>query len=125
MAENIPLRRRRMTSPTNEAEPPVVTTAPPPRPPSGLSREARQLWRRVVETWVMDPAGEALLRGACEAWDRYQAARQELAAAGQLTVTLASGAVRAHPAAKLADDAFHSFRMTIKQLGLELEDVHA
>ena len=117
MAENITIRKRL-------AAPVGAETKRPPPAPRHLSKEARAMWRQITDVWAMDPAGEALLRGALEFWDTYQAARAELAAVGLTFTNANTGNISPHPLVKTAKDAFHAFRLTIKQLGLELEDVH-
>lgn len=113
MAETIPVRPRRGTTP-----PPPVRAVVVPKAPGHLSKEAAKLWREIVNEWDLGPDGLAILRGALEHWDTYQACRAAVVRDG-VTFQTESGLIRANPAAKLGNDAYSQFRMGMRQLGLE------
>lgn len=113
MAENIPIRPKR-----NEPRP--IRIVESPRAPKHLSAESRKLWNDVVKAWILGPDGLAILRGALESWDSYQACREEVKRDGQ-TFRTDSGQIRQHPAAKLSADYFTAFRQAMRQLGLDPE----
>ena len=115
MAENIPQRPRRRS---RAAPPPTLRPVEVPEPPEHLSCEATALWAEIVSQWELGPDGLAILRGALESWDAYQACRRQVAEDGPTFVT-ENGMVRQHPAAKLALDSFGVFRQAMRQLGLE------
>lgn len=100
-----------------DASRPRASTGQVPPPPAGLSAEAAEAWRRVLETGVLDATELLILRGALEHWDTYQRAHAELAA-GPLTV---DGKV--NPVALIARDAYPAFRSAVAQLGLEVLDL--
>lgn len=111
MAENIPGRSRRDLQRTGRA--PVV------KPPMGLSKRARGIWMEVTTGWEL--AGEALplLRSGLEQMDLYDTAMAQLKREGLTITHPETGLIRAHPAAKIAQDALSSFRQCFRQLGLE------
>lgn len=75
------------------------------RPPKHLSSIARKLWRDTCASHtVIDPNQFALLRAACESFDRANEAREILAREG-LTVTDRFGQQKAHPCAAVERDA--------------------
>ena len=100
----------------------TVTDDRLPPAPRTLSTASRRVWRDVVSTWVLDPTGLLLLRAGLERWDLYQRARDELATADSVTVVTGDGMTRAHPAAKVANDALREARQCFRQLGLEMPD---
>jgi P27 family predicted phage terminase small subunit len=91
-----------------------------PSPPSHLSTSSRVWWTTVVERYVLEPHHLRLLQLACEAWDRGQAAREQLAAEG-LTVASAHGGVRPHPCVAIERDARLGFARLVRELDLDVE----
>ncbi len=74
-------------------------------PPSHLSAAARKMWSAVRTTHVVDdPDALALLRVACEAFDRAEGARKLIAQTGPC-VRDRFGQLRAHPAVQIERDA--------------------
>jgi phage terminase small subunit len=109
MAENIPGRSRRDLQRTG--------SAPPEKPPAGLSKRARGIWQEITTDWLIDASARPVLRIALEQLDTYDLAQKRLKTEG-LTVQN-GGMLRAHPCAKIAQDALGSFRQCFRQLGLE------
>jgi P27 family predicted phage terminase small subunit len=89
-----------------------------PHPPSHLSPSARQWWETTVETYLLEPHHVKLLQLACEAWDRCQAAREQLDREG-MTVPGREGGVRPHPAISVERDARLSCARLIRELDLD------
>jgi P27 family predicted phage terminase small subunit len=113
MAENIPSRTRRES---------VRTPSPVralPAPPDHLTPRCRHIWQAIVADWVIGPEALPILRAALEQLDVYDLALAQLVRDGLTVVHPDSGTVRAHPAAKIAQDALSSFRQCFRQLGLE------
>jgi P27 family predicted phage terminase small subunit len=92
----------------------LVADLPPP--PPQLSPSARQWWETVVATFVLEPHDLLLLQAAAEAWDRYQAAREQLDREG-LTISGRQGP-KPHPAAAIARDTALVFSRLLKELNL-------
>jgi phage terminase small subunit len=65
-----------------------------PQPPPHHSASARQWWATTVEAYILQEHHLRILQLACEAWDRSQAAREQLAQEG-LTIPGRKG-VRPH-----------------------------
>lgn len=90
-----------------------------PRPPTHLSREAKTLWRKLHEEWVIDePGSVAILVVGLESFDRCQEARKILAKEG-LRTRDRFDQVRVHPLAAVARDAEAAFRSALRQLGVD------
>jgi P27 family predicted phage terminase small subunit len=105
--------------------PPAVKLAPLngdalPKPPAYLSPEARRLWRQTVTEWALDEGMLPVLRAACEAFDRVQAARRILRRE-PLVVRDRTGRRVAHPAVVIERDARLQFLRAWRQLGLDTE----
>jgi phage terminase small subunit len=109
MAENIPVRPRRRPG----------TGGDPPRAPRHLSATSRRTWDVVVRTWNLDIDGLLLLQGGLENLDLYAMLRRQVAIEGVVMVNPKTGMARQHPAARAMTDAYASYRMSFKQLGLE------
>ena len=110
MAENIPERPRRDLA--------YAKGPPEPKPPPGLSKRARGIWQSITSDWVLGPEALPILRAGLEQMDLYDLALKQLKKDG-LTVETGTGMLRAHPAAKIGQDALSSFRQCFRQLGLE------
>lgn len=90
-------------------------------PPKGLSPEGRKLWQALVREYgIDDPAGLSILRQACEAHDRCQAAKRELDAEG-VTIVDRWKQKRIHPACAVERDARAQYLAALKALNLDLE----
>jgi phage terminase small subunit len=87
-------------------------------PPAHLSAEACTLWRRLRRDFVIDDgAGLALLRCACEALDRAQAARRQIDQDGAL-IDGRFGQRRAHPLLTVERDARAAMIMALRAMRL-------
>lgn len=91
-------------------------------PPRHLSASAKKLWREICATHVIADANQAaLLRAACESFDRCEAARKLLDAQG-ITVKDRFGQLRAHPACAVERDSRASMVACFRALGLSDPD---
>lgn len=90
-----------------------------PEPPAHLSHDAATWWRSVNADYALEPHHVHLLQSACEAWDRAQAAREEIAAHGSLTVSASNGDLRAHPLIAVERDARTLFARLVRELDLD------
>ena len=89
-----------------------------PPPPDGLSEDAGRLWRETLARYCFAPSELALVESALRSLDRAEAARALVEAEGLCTTTESSGAVRAHPAIRIENEARREFRLTWRVLGL-------
>lgn len=112
MAEVLPLRGR------SSGEPPPI-----PDPPDHLSEEAEEMWRAIVEEWVLGPDGLPLLKAAVECFDRYREAADLLREEGPVLRNPDSGHAHAHPAHQVARDNLREFRQCFRQLNLEPPEI--
>jgi P27 family predicted phage terminase small subunit len=92
----------------------------PPQPPAHLSTSARQWWTSTVDAYVLEEHHLRLLQLVCEAWDRVQAARQQLEKEG-LTVPGREGGVRPHPCVAIERDARLAVARLVRELDLDTE----
>jgi P27 family predicted phage terminase small subunit len=87
--------------------------------PRHLSLEARALWARLHASFVLDdPGSHAMLRLACEAFDRAERARQLIDRDGECLKDR-FGQVRVHPACAVERDARAQMLMALKALRLD------
>jgi len=87
--------------------------------PKGLSREARTLWKGVVNTWTMDEPGLVLLEMACRSLDRRRDAELTLAEEGAVQIDR-FGQRKPHPCVGIIRDEVTSFCRCMKALGLDV-----
>jgi P27 family predicted phage terminase small subunit len=91
------------------------------RPPRHLGRPGRALWGAIQADFaIADAGGLALLIAACEARDRAEAAREEIAKAG-MTFTDSKGNPRQHPLLVIERDSRAAMVAAIRALGLDVE----
>lgn len=90
-----------------------------PPPPDHLSPSAQQWWRTAVETYVLHEHHRRLLQLLCEAWDRAQEAREQVARDG-LTMSGPQG-VRPHPCVSIERDARLAVARLVRELDLDAE----
>jgi P27 family predicted phage terminase small subunit len=114
MAENIP-KRKRYPDP-GRAAPQAVPD--PPDPPDHLGPESRRHWEDAVGGWILGTDALPLLQAACECWDRYADAREEIREDGPTVVHPTSGAINAHPAHAVMRDNLREWRQLWRQLAL-------
>src|SRR5262245_6588010 len=86
-----------------------------PPPPAHLSPSASQWWQHTVATYALEEHHLRLLQLACEAWDRAQAAREQLERDG-LTTSGREG-LKPHPAIAIERDS----RLAVARLVRELD----
>jgi P27 family predicted phage terminase small subunit len=90
-----------------------------PPPPAHLSPSAAHWWTSVCETYVLQEHHLRLLQLCCEAWDRAQQARKELAKG--LTIRTADGGIRTHPAVAIERDSRLAVARLVRELDLDTE----
>lgn len=83
--------------------------------PRGLSRKARELWRRVAASVALDDAGLVALELVCRTYDRWQQVRKVIDREG-LTVQDPSGRIRAHPLLTTEKDCRLTLLRALRQL---------
>lgn len=89
----------------------------PPAPPH-LSPGASAWWQSTVEAFEFDEHHLRLLRLACEAWDRGQAAREIIATEG-MTFEDRFGSPKVRPEISIERDARIGFARLVRELGLD------
>ena len=89
--------------------------------PKHLSKEAKQIWRRLVDEYgINDAGGTEILRTGLEAFDRAQAARASIDKTG-LLIKDRFGAIKPHPLIACERDARAAYLSALKQLQLDVE----
>ena len=89
--------------------------------PTGLSKEAKAWWRRLVSDYgIEDSGGELLLETALTALDRMRAAQKAIAKDGA-TVRDRWGQVKPHPLLPVERDARSGMLQALRQLNLDIE----
>jgi P27 family predicted phage terminase small subunit len=91
----------------------------PPKAPKKLSKEAREIWNRVMAQWALDQAGLIVLAQALESLDRMRQAQSVLAEQGIVAVDR-FGQSKPHPAFLVERDSRSSMLRAFKQLNLEV-----
>jgi len=91
-----------------------------PEPPAHLSTEAQAWWRKVIGDYLLESHHLKVLQAACEAWDRCQQARDQIAVEG-LTFNDKHGQPRAHPCVAIERDARIAFARLVRELALDCE----
>jgi phage terminase small subunit len=94
-----------------------MTPAPDPKPPTGLSRPARRLWRDVVQAFELEPWQLVLLEQACRSLTRIGQAEAAIRADG-LYVTDRFGQKREHPACETERSNRRLFKVYMRELQL-------
>jgi phage terminase small subunit len=92
---------------------------PAPAPPH-LSPSARHRWETTVDRYELEEHHLRLLQLCCEAGDRGQAAREQLAKDG-LTVPGREGGIRPHPCIGIERDARAAVARLVRELDLDIE----
>lgn len=102
-----------MTGPRSKAK-----TAVPP--PPHLAESTAKWWNHVLATYELEEHHHRILALACQAWDRAEDARRQLAEHGAVYLDR-FGAPRKHPAVSIEEAARLAFARLIAQLDLEGE----
>jgi P27 family predicted phage terminase small subunit len=88
------------------------------KPPSHLQPASKLWWSEIINTFYLESHHLKLLQLACEAWERCQEARKQLAEDG-ITIEGREGGMRPHPAIAIERDSVSRFAALVKQLGLD------
>jgi P27 family predicted phage terminase small subunit len=89
--------------------------------PKHLSKEARLIFKNLCSEYgIDDVAGLRILRVACEAFDRAQAAREAIDRDG-MTIKDKFGQIKPHPLLPVERDSRAAFLAGLKHLNLDLE----
>lgn len=91
-----------------------------PAPPEHLRTGTRDWWRSVVAAYELEQHHLRLLQLACEAWDRAEQAREQLATDGVVYLDR-FGAPRKHPSVGIEEQARLAFAKLVRELDLEGE----
>ena len=94
-------------------------TPPPPR----LSKEMRQLWRRYVREYEMEPHQLKLLEASCRAWDTGKAARARAADDGEYFRDRWNQ-LKEHPGLKTFRDSMTLFARLCRELNFDPEPTY-
>jgi phage terminase small subunit len=89
-----------------------------PRPPKGVCKEARKLWRGVLEEFHLGADSLEILRVACLSLSTYMDAKLELDETGR-TFTTEGGQVKRNPLCQTERDSLTGFLQAIRLLGLD------
>jgi len=89
------------------------------KPPKHLSREAKKIWKNVVEGWQMDARTLALLQVACESWDLMTECRKKIEEAG-LIIRAPSGQLRKNPSCEILKSAKDGFLRAWQHMNLDV-----
>jgi P27 family predicted phage terminase small subunit len=99
---------------------PVITAFPAksvPQPPAELQEAGRQIWRNVMERYVIENSHQQLLKLACLSADSAASMREQIEREGR-TVTGSTGQLAAHPLIACEGAAQKRVAHFLKQLGL-------
>ena len=89
-----------------------------PEPPDHLRPQTADWWRSVLTDYDLEDHHVRLLHLACESWDRFQQAREEIDRDG-LTIKTGDGGMKAHPAVAIERDARLAFARLVRELDLD------
>jgi P27 family predicted phage terminase small subunit len=90
------------------------------RPPLHLSPAMKRWWREVLSEYVLETHHLKVLQAACEAWDRGQQAREDVARNG-LTINDRWGQPKLNPCVQVERDARTAFLRAVRELDLDVE----
>lgn len=90
-----------------------------PKAPRHLKAATRRWFDAVVADWELEAHHVRLLTLACEAWDRCQQAREQIAREG-LTTSTREGNHKLHPAVRVEDAARIAFARLVRELDLDV-----
>jgi P27 family predicted phage terminase small subunit len=92
------------------------------KPPKDLSREARDLWRRIHDEMEVDAPALLLLDSVCQQFDRMMQARKILAKQGIIVEDKTAAGLtrlRAHPACTIEASAAAAMMRAWRLLGFD------
>ena len=95
-----------------------------PQAPDHLSRRARAFWRSIVADYALENHQLELLRRTCEAMDRADEAREQIASEG-MTTTDRYGQVKPHPCVNIERDARLAIARLLREMSLDVGDPDA
>ena len=90
------------------------------KPPPGLSKDARAIWRTIIDGWEIDDQIAVVLGVALQAYDRMQQARIMLKKEGLIITSERSGVSHAHPAIGIEATARQQFLTAWRNLGFDV-----
>jgi len=91
------------------------------RPPAHLTTATKAWWKLIASDYSLEEWQLRTLTAACEAWDRGQQAREQVATDG-LMVTDRFDQVKPHPLLAVERDCRLSFVRCVRELALEVDD---
>jgi phage terminase small subunit len=91
-----------------------------PRPPAGLGREARKLWRDTLRDFELQSHHLAVLEQACRALDVIAEAEAAIARDGAFLP--GRFGVRSHPVAAVRDRNRVLFSRCLREVGLDIAE---
>lgn len=91
------------------------------KPPTYLSKDAREWWLAVADGYALEAQDQRLLTEACSAWDRAQEARAILAKDG-IVVPDRYGKPKEHPAVRIEVQNRVLYARLLRQLDLPAPD---
>jgi P27 family predicted phage terminase small subunit len=90
------------------------------KPPRGLSKQARTIWKTICEEWAIDQQSAIVLGLALQAYDRMAQAQAILAVEGLIVTTEGTQAKHQHPAVQIEMQAREQMLRAWKQLGFDV-----
>jgi phage terminase small subunit len=94
-----------------------------PKAPKNLSREARDLWRKILVYYELDDSALLVLHGGLECFDRMRQAQVAIAKQG-LTIVDRFGQMKQNPNLLTERDSKAGLLRHLKALNLDLEPLH-
>ena len=91
-----------------------------PSPPKHLKAAGRAFWKKIAEQYELLDHDFARLEGACIALDRASEAREAIAKDGAV-VTDRFKQQKEHPAIRIETSSWNTFRLLVRELGLDDE----
>jgi P27 family predicted phage terminase small subunit len=108
------------TLPTARQGPLHITTSPryETEPPAHLSEATQAWWKQILTNHRLEHHQLRILQAACEAWDVYRVASDDLKKHG-LVYADPRGMIRARPETSIARDARTSFLRALREMHLD------
>ena len=89
------------------------------KPPTHLSKETREWWRKIEKSWTLDDAAYILLKTALEAYDEMHQAKAILKKEGVTIKTKTN--IKKHPALEMLKVARSQFLASWRMLNFGIE----